>query len=236
MFYDYIRTKDISDYGADKKLRFDAVLKIFQEAAVAHSASVGYSADTYMGRGNIWILNRLMAHAEKFPDFAQELSVRTWSRGLDRFKGFRNYEIRADGEICIKGSSIWLYIDIERKRPVRVTPQMYEDYQSENVCNMCSMIDGWDRKDAEKYDRSVRVQLRPADFDINGHMNNIRYGELLSLASSDMDFTGKTVGLFYNHEIKPETEFVDVRIADEDKSRIVSIFDGDTLACLCEII
>ncbi|MCD8554491.1 acyl-ACP thioesterase domain-containing protein [Seleniivibrio sp.] len=236
MFYDYTRIKDISDYGADKRLRFDAILKIFQEAAVAHSASVGFSADSYMGKGNIWILNRLMIHADFFPEFSKELTVRTWSRGLDRFKGFRNYEIKADGEVCVRGSGIWLYIDIEKKRPVRVTQQMYEDYQSENVCNMCSIIDGWDRKGADSYDRSIHVQLRPADFDINAHMNNIRYGEILSLASGDMDFTGKTVGLFYNHEIKPETKSVEVKIADEEKSRIVSIFDGETLACLCEII
>lgn len=235
MFYTYSRQHDIADYGADRRLRFDAVLKIFQEAAVTHSASIGYPADTYMGHGNIWILNRIMLNASYFPDFSQSLEVKTWSRGLEKFKGFRNYEIKADGETCITGSSIWLYIDIEKKRPVRITPDMAEKYDSENICNMCNVIDGWNTKDAEHYTSQMQVQLRPADFDINGHMNNIRYAELISMAAQEIDFTNRTVGLYYNHEITPDIKYVDVKQATTDKSEIFGVYTGDTLACLCEI-
>ncbi len=235
MFYTYNRNNDIADYGADKKLRFDAVLKIFQEAAIVHSASVGYPADSYMGSGTIWMLNRIMIEPIEFPDFCKKLTVTTWSRGLDKFKGFRNYEIKADGEVCIKGSSIWLYIDIKKKRPVRVTPDMVTNYDSETVCNMGGRIDTWDRKEAEEYISEKVIDLRPADFDINGHMNNVRYAEIVSTVSRHIDFTGHTIGLFYSHEIKPDTKEVLTRYAETDNSKVFSIYDKDNLAFLCEI-
>lgn len=235
MFYIYQRQKDIADYGSDKKMRFDSVLKIFQEAAVNHSASVGYPADTYMGQGSIWILNRIMFHVRRFPDFSDDITVKTWSRGLDKFKGYRNYEISSGGETLIEGSGIWLYIDIAKKRPVRVTQEMFERYDSENVCNMNRIIDEWDTKGADGYVSEDIVPLRPADFDINGHMNNIRYGEIISSVSQDIDFTGKTVGLFYSHEITPDTKYVTVKHAETAKSKIISIFTKETLSCLCEI-
>ena len=234
MPYIYQRQNDISDYGADKLLRFDAVLKIFQEAAIEHSASVGYPMDSYMGNGNIWVLNRILIQTVKFPDFTKHLTVKTWSRGMDKFKGFRNYEIKADDELCIKGSSIWLYIDINKKRPVRLTQDMIENYKDDPECNMGRIIEHWDRKDAENYTSESVVGLRPADFDVNGHMNNIRYGEIISSVSQHIDFTGKTVGLFYNHEIMPGTQSVTVKYAEDGDSRIFGMYD-DRLACLCEI-
>ncbi|MGE4318772.1 MAG: acyl-[acyl-carrier-protein] thioesterase [Deferribacterales bacterium] len=235
MFYSYQHNNDISDYGSDGTLRFDAVLKIFQEAAILHSASVGYPADSYMGQGNIWILNRIMIQPVFFPEFGRQLTVKTWSAGMDKFRGFRNYEITADGEVCVRGSSIWLYLDIVKKRPVRVTPEMIKNYESEDVPHMGSVIEKWDRKEADSFLSEKVIGLRPADFDINGHMNNIRYAEIVSTVSRHIDFTGKTIGMFYSHEIKPDTEEVVTKYSETENSKIFSIYDKDNLAFLCEI-
>jgi acyl-ACP thioesterase len=234
MFYQYERHFDISDYGRDGRLRIDSILKIFQEAAISHSDSIGYTADTYMGSGNIWMHNKNLFRADFLPDLSKKLTVKTWSRGIDKFKGYRNYEILADGEKCMVGSSIWIYLNIEKRRPVRPTDEMTARYDSEDVPVMDDMIRTLQFAEPEHDSLMRTVSLRPSDFDVNGHVSNVMYGQFADVLLSEfgVDITGKYVGLSYMHEIRPDVTEVQARACRNDGGISIGVYADGLCACL----
>jgi medium-chain acyl-[acyl-carrier-protein] hydrolase len=234
MIYTNEREYDITDYGADKLMRLDAILKIFQETAVAHSDSIGYSADSYMGSGQIWLHNKNIFKVNRLPDYRDKVSCKTWSRGINKFKGFRNYELYTGDEKCIEGSSIWIYIDIAKKRPIRPTQEMIETYDSEEIPVLGDMIMKYNISEPDEYTSERLVTLRPSDFDVNGHVSNIVYGQLIGSCFNG-DLAGKFVGISYVHEIKFGVEEVMVKKYEDDERTVLAVYNGEECSCIFEV-
>jgi len=234
MFYEYERHCDISDYNENKELRMDSILKIFQEAAITHSSSVGYTTDSYMGCGSIWMHNRNLFKVSRLPDYSEKLKVKTWSRGIEKFKGFRNYEIYANDKKCIAGSSIWIYLNIDKRRPVRPSPDMIRKYDSEDVPVFNDKIKRLTFKEPESIDAEITVQLRPADFDVNGHVSNVTYGQFFEMALREIheDISDRYVGTSYIHEIKPDVAEVTVRAEKSAAETILAVYSGGICNCV----
>jgi medium-chain acyl-[acyl-carrier-protein] hydrolase len=237
MFYEFDRHLDIADYGADGLLRVDSILKIFQEAAVEHSASIGYTTDSYMGSGNIWMHNKNLFKVNTLPDFSQPLRVKTWSRGIDKFKGFRNYQIFADGKECITGSSVWIYLNIKRRRPVRPTEEMLERYDSEDIAVLDDMIKTLNHSEPSADADEIVISLRTSDFDVNGHVSNVVYGQFFqsALQKYGADIIDSSLSISYMHEIKPETTEVVVKTEKIDSGYRMGVYADDKCACLGEV-
>jgi len=237
MFYEFDRHFDIADYDKNGLLRLDSILKIFQEAAIYHSGSIGYTTESYMGSGNIWMHNKNLFKTEKLPNFKQKLKVKTWSRGIDKFKGYRNYEIYADGEKCITGSSIWIYLNIEKRRPIRPTADMLERYDSEDVPVMNDMIKELSFREPSENAKKVSLTLRPSDYDVNGHVSNVTYGQFLDTALSGLGYElqGAYVSLSYMNEIKPDISCVDIRAEKVGDIFIIGVYSEGVCNCLGEV-
>lgn len=234
MFFEFDRQSDVADYGRNGLLRTDSILKLFQEAAIRHSGSVGYTTESYMGSGNIWMHNKNLFKAAKLPDFRQNLRVKTWSRGIDKFKGFRNYEVYADGEKCITGSSIWIYLNIEKRRPTRPSQEMIERYESEDIPVFDDMIKTVNFREPAEGSDEKNIIIRPADFDVNGHVSNIVYGQYFETALADfgVDITDRFFSFSYQHEIKPENQMVTVRTEKEGGAYYLGVYAGGECCCL----
>lgn len=237
MFYEFNRHFDVADYNGKGLLRTDSILKIFQEAAIYHSASIGYSTESYMGSGNIWMHSKNLFKADKLPDFRQKLTVKTWSRGIEKFKGFRNYEIYADGGKCITGSSVWIYLNIERRRPVRPTQEMIDTYDSEDIPVFEDMVKNLSLEEPSADAERINVKVRPSDFDVNGHVSNVTYGQYFETALSpyDIDITGKFFSFSYLSEIKPDVKTVEVACEKNLNRYRLAVYSGGSCNCLGEV-
>ena len=237
MFYEFDRHFDIADYDKDGTLRMDSILKIFQEAAIYHSESIGYSTESFMGSGNIWMHNRSMFKADKLPDFKQRLKVKTWSRGIDKFKGFRNYEIFADGEKCVTGSSVWIYLNIEKRRPVRPTAEMIETYDSEDVSVFDDMLQTLKFNEPSADVDGFRLTLRPSDYDVNGHVSNVTYGQFFDTVLNKMGYAleNSFVSFSYLHEIMPDVKEVTVKAEKDGDRFLLGVYSGEVCNCLGEV-
>lgn len=234
MFYEFERHFDVADYDRKGLMRMDSILKIFQEAAIYHSSSIGYTTESYMGSGNIWMHNRNMFVADKLPDFRQKLFVRTWSRGIDKFKGFRNYEIYADGEKCVTGSSVWIYLNIDKRRPVRPTEEMIERYDSEDIPVFNDLVRDIGFAEPAESVSGIRVKVRPSDFDVNGHVSNVTYAQYFdtALADYDLDITGRYVSFSYQSEIRPEIKEVTVKVEKDGDTYRLGVYADGVSSCL----
>ncbi|PLX66089.1 MAG: hypothetical protein C0602_13235 [Denitrovibrio sp.] len=237
MFFEFERHFDVADYNHKGLLRTDSILKIFQEAAINHSANIGYSTQSYMGSGNIWMHNKNLFKADVLPNFRQKLKIKTWSRGIEKFKGFRNYEIYADGEKCVTGSSVWIYLNIEKRRPVRPSQEMVDNYDSEDVPVFSDRVKKINIQQPSADADEVVIKIRPSDFDVNGHVSNVTYGQYFETVLSDYDFdvTGKYFSIAYQSEIKTSAKEVAVRYEKIDSAYRLGVYSDGVCNCIGEV-
>jgi len=164
-----INIGEVSRHGV---LRLDALFNIFQEKAILHTHRAGFGIKDLFEAHKTWILNRVAVEISTLPQLEDEIEVHTWSRKIYRFKGVREFEIFSDEESIVKASSLWVYFDAEKGRPVRV-PDYFED-KFGTVPDQAIADDIETIRFAEITgpDFSLSIATRPSDWDINGHANN----------------------------------------------------------------
>ena len=99
-FFDYKTKAQYSDLGEDGFLSPAGMLRLMQEAACEHSASVGCAPGELMERMGVgWILCGWKLQAGRKVPWGTELTVRTWPRRMDIHFSDRDFLILdRDGE------------------------------------------------------------------------------------------------------------------------------------------
>lgn len=162
----------VGEVTCNRELRLDSMVNIFQEMAIRHTQYVGVELNNLLDSGKTWVLNRIAIQIKRLPKLNEDVNVSTWSRSITRFKGFRDYEMCIDDELVAAASSLWLYIDLKKGRPVRV-PQHYESlYSVENRQSMDVNLEKLDFPKTLSPDFSSVITTRISDYDVNGHVNN----------------------------------------------------------------
>lgn len=162
----------VGDVATDRRLRLDALFNFFQEMAVLHTQRVGLSLNTFLASGHTWVLSRVAVQISELPQLDDRVTIATWSRGIRRFKGFREFEVALQGRRIIAASSLWIYLDVRKGRPVRV-PDTFEDRYGVIVDQAAEGdIEAVSFTDVDRADYLLTVATRVSDYDINGHVNN----------------------------------------------------------------
>lgn len=210
MIYKQTHVIGIEEINSQCEATNRALLVAMENIACAYSANVGYGARDIEEKKRAWVLLQWKMQVLKRPFYNEKIEVITWSRNVDKLFAYRDYEIRYEnGELLAIGTSKWLLMDTERKRPVRITEDVMKLYESENK----SVFEKKEDKIQYDEERLKTAEIRPytllrRDFDMNGHMHNINYldmvYEVLPQDVYDMvDFT--TVRIEYKKQIFPNT-------------------------------
>lgn len=166
------QTVPVSDVATDRKLRLDALFSIFQEMAVWHTQRVGLSLHELLESGRTWVLSRAVVRIDELPLLDETITVTTWSRGVRRFKGFREFVIERHGRPVIAASTLWVYLDTRKGRPTRVP----DSYEARYGLVPDRAVDGAIEEllfpAPDRPDYQLTVATRISDYDVNGHVNN----------------------------------------------------------------
>ena len=66
------------------------------------------------------------------PKYNDEIKVETWSRKIEKLYAYRDFQIKdKEGNVIVIGTSRWIFVNTERRRPVRLTPDIADLYESE---------------------------------------------------------------------------------------------------------
>lgn len=219
----------INDAGTDGHILPDALFRIFQEAAIKHSDSIGFTHGRYMGMNRLWMLHRLAYRLHDCIRLYDVLKTETWSRGMQRFKGFREFELAGNGRTVCTASSVWLFIDTEKKRPAKIDPEIPEAYKPVEEMTNGTVIEDWKPESPSENAAAHRIQTRLTDFDINSHLNNTVYSAYIfqafaALNGGKRDFTEFCIE--YSHELPLGTEEALVKIEQKGGDYLFSVSDG----------
>ena len=108
--------------------------------------------------------------------YGEKLKVSTTALAFKKFYASRKYEIHDEkGQKIVEGEGIFLLIDIDRRRAVRIPENQYKAYDidKDNCPNI--NISKLEKLKIEMY--SKKFYTRYSDIDTNRHVNNAKYVE-----------------------------------------------------------
>ncbi len=166
------------DVDPQNRVRADAIALMLQESAAHHVDTWGMSIPDLNRQGRTWVLARLAVDLGGRPGWKDELCVETWSRGYRGAIATRDFVVRrGDGGMVARATSVWFVIDLATRKPVRLAE--YEPL-CEHAPEKRSGAEEPGRIDFPGGDFTSRLlEVRAADLDLNGHVNNLRYLEWL---------------------------------------------------------
>ncbi len=168
-----VRSYETDPHG---RLQTPILCKLLQEAATTHAAALGVGVETLISGGVAWVLSHLRLEVTRWPGPDAEIVVRTWPEAANRLTTERRFEILdSEGAVLASASTLWLVLDLERRRPVRF-PAVVLDALARHDLGTRPMKPP--RLEApEPADRDCAFTVRRSDLDLADHVNNTSYVE-----------------------------------------------------------
>lgn len=166
---------DTSLVDKNKRLRLSNLFVMFQEVAEAHAEILGIGKASTTDVGLKWVITRYMIKFERMPTYGEKIEVFTYPNKNNPYFFFRNFFIKDEkGNIIIKAASVWAIIDAKTNKVVinpfkKTLPE--ESFDSE-LPTPEKINEDVDKKFGEYH-------IQYSDIDLNGHVNNSRYIEMI---------------------------------------------------------
>ncbi len=152
------------------------IARILEQAAAEHAAALGVGIGELRKSGHAWMLTQLGLRARRWPDPGEALEVLTWpSRRTAGARAWREFEVLSgSGEPLVEAASVWLVVDLERRRPVRLPRLLYAlDYPDKHTSVRFAPLP----EPPADHPRVFHLKVEPEDLDINNHVNNVTWLE-----------------------------------------------------------
>lgn len=189
----------------------------------ANSWGVGYARLVRDNQG--WVLTRLTVEMERMPRVNEHYTLSTWVEEYNRHFSSRHMEIADEqGHVIGHARTVWFVIDFATRTSVDITKL---DYISGNALpeKPCP-IAPQGRMMPVVPSRVGSHEFTYTDCDINGHVNTVRYVELL-LNQFDMDFHQRN----FVHRL----EMAFVKECRYHDTATIAIDDADPASCRLDI-
>lgn len=217
----------LEDIDKNAYITNKAILRFFENTATYHSDSVGGGIKAVEETGLTWIVLDWRIKIIKRPKYGEKLKVRTWSRGIQKFFAFRDYELVNDNdEILAIGTSKWVLMDINKNRMVLLSDEIMKMYDSEDR----SVFEGEELPKIEipeEFSNEINYTVMRKDIDFNKHMHNLYHFDLAYEILPDELYDNSTFNNFritYKKEIKLG-ETVTCKYSSLENKNIVVIND-----------
>jgi len=179
--WDYtLLTNDVDAFG---RWRMDAVFRLMQEAAGAHSKLLGFSREALVReRGMVWMIARARGEVLRCPGLYDTVRVLTWYGDAGKITFPRYFIVKdAPGREVAHISTAWTLVDLAQRR---IVPPQRANLPFPPAAALAPPLPE-PQKLRLKKEGTPRVILRAplyGDIDVNRHMNNASYiGWILDL-------------------------------------------------------
>lgn len=211
--------------GPERRLTVPWLFRIFQDAAIVDAENVGYGADKTLNAGLLWVFSRVYVRFHFMPDYLSNVRFETHPGARKAFIFTRYATLYDEKEnVAAEISSLWALIHEDTRR-LEIRPPLGE---ADQTTGKEIPLPGKVVVAPAKLVMSRKIEY--ADIDLNGHLNNVRYIEMLmnlheTSFYKDMQF--EELLIQYESEIKPG-ETVDL-YADEKREYVRGVV-GDHVA------
>ena len=178
----------VASWDADARGRLapSALGRYLQEAAGQNAEHLGFGFREMLRRGQAWVLSGLLVRWRTTPRFGDTVEVETWPVGAAGRRALRDFTVRdGSGRPVADVTSAWYCLDIARRRPLPPEAWRRDDWLPDRraVDRDPGRIDLGDGPSVAE----TAVPVRWSDLDLNDHLTNTRYQDLV-LESFDRDW------------------------------------------------
>ncbi|MGV8984562.1 acyl-[acyl-carrier-protein] thioesterase [Clostridium sp.] len=212
------RDYNIHYYEVDihKRALITSIIDYLGDMAMYQSEILGVGIGHLKENNTAWVLYKWDITMDSYPLLNETIKVKTFAHSFRKFYAYRKYEILdAKGNKIGYADSVWILINTNRRRPIRITEDMYVAYGIDNSNN--DALDIPNIPEINTVDSEKKFQVRYSDIDTNVHVNNVKYvAWALETMPKDivLDYVLKNIKVTYIKEttygetIKVSTEII----------------------------
>ena len=155
-----------------------SIMMFMQHAATINSQIQGISRDQLIeSRGCFWILSRARFEINEPLLLDDEITLKTWCREAKGVTWNREFEFIKNGKIIGGASTLWVIADLKTKKMIKVsTFSNLEELTNPDKRSGVELVRL--KPDRELHSLGIR-RVVYSDCDINQHLNNTRYADIL---------------------------------------------------------
>jgi len=168
-----LRYFDMNKYGEASPT---TILTLLEETAAEHSYNNDYCLYKLEKQNIGWVLISGAIDMIRYPKYKENITIKTWLSKYTLVRGYReNIIYDASGEIIGKAQGIWVFYDIENRKPLPIfdeiklkwgiNPETSQEFDIEKIKTL----------ETNEYQYKIEFNTYKSDVDNNKHVNNIRY-------------------------------------------------------------
>lgn len=172
--YEFRSRVRYSECGEDCRLNLGGVVNYFQDAATFQGEELGIGIRYLKDRKMAWILAAWQIYTDHMPKLGEMVTARTWAYSFNSFYGLRNLVLEDEsGQAAAWANSVWVLMNMERNRPVKVPQILIERYGEDEKLDMeysprrIAALPGGDYMEP--------FPIHKGHLDSNHHVNNGQY-------------------------------------------------------------
>jgi medium-chain acyl-[acyl-carrier-protein] hydrolase len=206
-----------------RDIRTSELFRLLEQASIAHTEELGCTRDKTLDRGLLWVIARQELTIEEMPRYDDEIVIKSRPGNMMHVLFPRFYEVWKDGRCIIRGEALWMLISEESRGMI-----MPEDYDiSIPGAPQTGEIDIPALRIPEEAGAPVSetpLKVRFSQIDLNGHVNNTRYFDMIddALGGRSASMTPVHITANYLSEMRMDEEFTLEVYEDRD----TLYFDG----------
>jgi len=165
----------VKSYHSDQngKLTLYSLFHFLQECAWDNARINNFGFEYLEQENAYWVLSRVLVQLDEYPEWKDEISIKTWPKGTDGFFALRDFLIYKNDKIIGRAATSWLILDRTTRRPKKLDNF---NFIHENFLNESAI----DRKPGKvSFDAALSQidsrKVYSSDLDVNKHVNNATY-------------------------------------------------------------
>ena len=229
MFVEHKFYVGLREIGKDNLLSNKGILAALEDAGCKHSEMAGLGITNINETKRSWVILSWRVKVLSRPEFNTTLTVKTWSRKMDKLYAYRDYNILDENNnIIALASSKWVLIDYENGKIVKLSDKISDDFKLENK----SAFD--DENEIElninyKIKNRICYKITKAQIDLNHHLNNINYLDLAKEILTESIDSYNELQVLYKKQIMLGEEMYIYNCESKDAKYIVITDQEDDL-------
>lgn len=165
-----------SETDEENVLKLHNVVNYLQDCSTFQSESIGMGLEHLKSMHRVWVLNSWQIDIRNWDELkvGKEIQVGTWMCDYNGVLARRNFIMNdKEGNRVVNANSVWVLLDTDTLRPVRIKEEDVANYQQEEPLEMECL--GRKIVLPEHLQEQAPFPVRKYHLDSNHHVNNSSY-------------------------------------------------------------
>lgn len=220
---------DLSQYEEASPI---TMLRLLQETAGDHHFPLQENVIDLYRKNLGWVLLSGVMQFERYPKYKENIVIRTWMSKFKSIRGIReNMVFDSKGNIIGRARGLWLFFNIEKRKPVAVPDKFREGWGTDpnvsidfDITNKIETINDGEFRDI--------IKVKKFDIDANKHVNNLKYFQWLIEIVPDkvmkQNYLYQIEGRFMHEANYGDQLLIYTKIVDMNREFLHTVYDLTT--------